>query len=118
MKSLILLFALLLTSFYGIAQINNNTVVVRVTESYTPSKPPGFTDYVAQIFVSFPNGETKQKKLSTKGIKDFAENTQNIHQALDMFFSEKYELVSELSSGGDMINNYIWIFQEIEKETE
>jgi hypothetical protein len=113
MKSLIFATTFLLICHHGVAQMNNNTVMVRVTESYTPSKPPGFTDYVAQIFVSFPDGETKEKKLSAKGIKDFAENTLQIHQALDMFFSNKYELVSEQSSGGDMINSYLWIFREV-----
>lgn len=97
------------------AQMSNNTVMVRVTESWVNYLPSGLgSSFDTKIYISFPNGETKERNLNSKGVKKFAENTQKIHEALDMFFSDKYELVSEMSSGGDQVNNYIWIFREIE----
>jgi hypothetical protein len=118
MKALFLTLSFCLISLFSIGQVSNNTTLVRVTETWVPSKPPGFTDYKAKIHISFPDGQTEEAELSTKGISDFTENTKKIHTALDKFFSDDYELVSQLSSGGDLINNYIWIFKAVKKETE
>jgi len=113
MKSLILTFALFCASLFAIGQVSNNTVMVRVTETWSASTSPGFISYDTKIYVSFPDGVTREKKLSSRGVRDFEENTKKIHEALDMFFSDRYELVSQLSSGGDIMNNYIWIFREV-----
>jgi galactose-1-phosphate uridylyltransferase len=114
MKSLIFATTFLLICHHGVAQMNNNTVMVRVTETWVRYMPSGIgSSFDTQIYVSFPNGEIKEKNLSDKGVKNFAENTKKIHEALDMFFSDRYELVSEQSTGGDLVNNYIWIFREV-----
>lgn len=115
MKSLILATTFLLLGLHVVGQMANNTVMVRVTESWVNYMPSGFgSRFDTQIYVSFPDGEIKEKSLSDKGVKDFAENTKRIHGALDIFFSDKYELVSEQSTGGDLVNNYIWIFREVQ----
>lgn len=115
MKSLILAITFLLICLHTVGQMSNNTVMVRVTESWVVVHPSGIgSHFDTKIYVSFPDGEIKEKSLSDKGVKDFAENTKKIHGALDIFFSDKYELVSEQSTGGDLVNNYIWIFREVQ----
>ena len=118
MKTILLTLSICLSTLFSFGQVSNNTIMVRVTETWVTSKPPGFTDYTTKIHISYPDGKTEETELSTKGIKDFTENTKSIHSALDKFFSDEYELVSQLSSGGDLINNYIWIFKAVKNETE
>ncbi len=88
-----------------------NTVMVRVIETYSITGID-FPNLDSKVIVSFSDGSVNEYSLKSNGIRYLEDNTKKIHQILDKYFTTQYELVSEMSTGGDNSNNYIWIFKE------
>jgi len=75
MKNLLALALCAILHHAVLAQASGGTVMVRVSETWVTSKPPGFTDYVAAILVTKSDGTSERVELDVKGIKNFEENT-------------------------------------------
>ncbi|MBK8340909.1 MAG: hypothetical protein IPK99_13330 [Flavobacteriales bacterium] len=90
------------------AQSSGGTIIVRATETWIVSKV-GFTDFDAAILVTNSDGTSEWIELDEHGIKNFEENTKTIQRTLDKYFNDSYELVSQLATGNDVMNNYIWM---------
>jgi hypothetical protein len=90
--------------------------MVRVIETWGDVSADVFDRVDAEIVILYSDGKKEIVELDRKGSKNFHSNTIIIHQTMDPFFSEEYELLSEQSSGGSLWSTHTWIFRKIEAE--
>lgn len=113
-----ILFAILLISPLFIFSQNpqeidqiEETVMVRTVETYSQIGTD-FPNVDSKIIVSYSDGSTRFYSLKPNGIRYLEDNTKMIHRVLSQFMTSEYELISEMSSGGDNVNSYVWIFKK------
>ncbi|MFZ6052042.1 hypothetical protein [Halocola ammonii] len=114
MKKIITTIAFSFLALICFSQVSNNTVMVRVVETWRAVSAGTFQRIDSEIVISFPNGENEVVELDREAIKNFHSNTKKIHETLDPFFSDGYELLSEQSAGGEYWSTQTWIFRKIE----
>jgi len=112
----ILILLISVIPLLSFSQESVNTVMIRVVESWTTNVV--LPVYPSKILISYSNGRGREIALHNKGDKKFAENTKIIHDTLIEFLTDDYEIISEMCSGGDYVNNYVWIFREVGMKNE